>query len=502
MAPAEPLAEQEAGSQGTTMGMRFRFQLGSYFERWVASLVPAPPNPTTQIINDARAKYPITNDVLTIEDTPSAQFFGLVGAGRATDGVKLLADVQALLAGAANALPASIVAIATAALTRFVGYCTSIFELPPANSVSWDSKWLRYSFRVTSQVPGNAAATPPQPALPTITLGCTDFPGGYLDWFAFTLDAASADLGQDPPQYLSFLPTHISFKGAPANSHWHFEDAQSDFGQLDVEKSNLPGVIVSEFASIYGNDWFVVPVPMQIGSVASIDTVVIADTFGTRTLIRPTAAATPPGAAWTMFTVSGGSSGGDMVLLAPMLGRVDDGPELEIVDFLRDDVAALGWGVERRVPGPMDVGIDAFESFLVRVSGQPAPPPTLDPNTQVAYVLGTTVPDNWIPLVPTLDPANPPMYLQRGVMTREMVNASGANVVLSIEPRGIILSPSPLIIADQAVSNAGLNVARYCRRARLTDGSVALWIARQTRPGCGPGSSGLLFDQLKTPVPE
>ena len=34
-----------------------------------------------------------------------------------------------------------------------------------------------------------------------------------------------------------------------------------------------------------------------------------------------------------MFTLSGGSSGADMVLLAPMLGQVDDGPELEIVDF-------------------------------------------------------------------------------------------------------------------------------------------------------------------------
>ena len=61
---------------------------------------------------------------------------------------------------------------------------------------------------------------------------------------------------------------------------------------------------------------------------------------------------------------------------------------------------------------------------------------------QVAYVLGTTVPDNWIPLVPTLDPANPPMYLQRGVMTREITSPTGP-VILSIAPRGVILSSSP-----------------------------------------------------------
>jgi hypothetical protein len=500
MPPAEPLAEQESAT-GSSMGMRFRFQLGCYFERWVSTLTPPPTSTPAQIISDVRQQYPITSDVLTIEDTPSTQLFGLVGGGKSTDGVKFLSDVQALLAGAANTVPASAASIPTAALTALVTHCRSVFDLPPADSSSWDPKWLQYSFSVESQVPGNSTANPPQPALPTITLDCTDFPGGYLDWYYFSLDAESGNLDQDPEQYYSFLPTHISFKGAPANTHWHFEDAQSDFGQLDVEKANLPAVLVSEFATIYGNDWFVVPVPMPIGSLASIDTVVVADTFGTRTLIRPTSAATPSGATWTMFTLTGANTGTDMVLLAPMLGIVDDGPDLETVDFLRDDVAALGWGVERTVPGPLDVGIDAFESFLVRISGQPAPPPALTPNTQVAYGLGSTVPDNWIPLVPTLDPLNPPMYLQRGVMTRETLSSTGSTEVLNIEPRGVILSPSPLIIADQAVSNAGLNVARYCRRARLMDGSVALWIARQTRPGVGPGSSGLLFDQVTTPPP-
>ena len=114
----------------------------------------------------------------------------------------------------------------------------------------------------------------------------------------------------------------------------------------------------------------------------------------------------------------------------------------------------------------------------------------------MAYQLGTTVPDNWILLLPILDPANPPMYLRRGAMVREV-----SSVPTPIAPRGVILAPSPMIVADQAVSNAGLNVARYFRRARLIDGSVAIWLARQTRPGCGPGSSGLLFDQIKAAGP-
>ena len=289
MPPAEILAEQEP----VNLGMRFRFQLGCYFERWVAALTPAPPGTPAQIIADARRQYPITNDVLTIEDTASTQYFGLIGNGAATDGTKLIADVQALLAGGTNAVPASVAAIPAAALAAFVAHGTSIFAVPNANTTSWDQKWLRFEFSVESQVPGNAAATPPQPPLPTVTIDSNDFAGGCLDWYAFSLDAKSGDLSKDPELYYGFLPTHLTFKGAPANSLWHFEDAQTDFGQLDVEKANLPAILVAEFATIYGNDWFVVPVTMAIGSLASIDTVVVADTFGTRTLIRPTAASTP-----------------------------------------------------------------------------------------------------------------------------------------------------------------------------------------------------------------
>lgn len=102
MPPTELLAEQEA----VALGMRFRFQLGSYFERWVSTLSPAPPDTT---IDDARRQYPITRDVLTIEDTGSDQFFNLVGSGAATDGMKLVDDLLAFLTEAPNSVPTSLV---------------------------------------------------------------------------------------------------------------------------------------------------------------------------------------------------------------------------------------------------------------------------------------------------------------------------------------------------------------------------------------------------------
>lgn len=42
-----------------------------------------------------------------------------------------------------------------------------------------------------------------------------------------------------------------------------------------------------EYASTYGNDWFVVPLSLPVGSVTRVDSLVVTDTFGVRSLLRP-----------------------------------------------------------------------------------------------------------------------------------------------------------------------------------------------------------------------
>jgi hypothetical protein len=42
-----------------------------------------------------------------------------------------------------------------------------------------------------------------------------------------------------------------------------------------------------EYASGYGNDWFVVPLTLPVGSLTKVDSLVVTDTFGVRTLLRP-----------------------------------------------------------------------------------------------------------------------------------------------------------------------------------------------------------------------
>src|SRR5262249_51153601 len=137
----------------------------------------------------------------------------------------------------------------------------------------------------------------------TTVLDAPEFPGGHLDWYTFTLRDAqpnaifNANPAQITPQSFDFLPNHVVFRGMPDARWWNFEDAVTDFGQLDAEHVDLAKLLVLEFALVYGNDWFTVPVPVPVGisgsdpapraTLSRVNTLIVTDTFGVRTLIRP-----------------------------------------------------------------------------------------------------------------------------------------------------------------------------------------------------------------------
>src|SRR5947209_1980105 len=171
---------------------------------------------------------------------------------------------------------------------------------------------------------------------------------------------------------------------------------------------------VMEFAFVYGNDWFQAPVPVTVGisgpkgeprgTLSRVTTLVVTDTFGMRTLIRPSEqTAVPAGQSpWSMFKLSGNGIRSDYILMAPTLGAVDDGDELEEVQFLRDEMGAMAWAVEHRLQGDLDAMVDAHEAYLERIKADPPPPPpaATPGGPKIYYTLETPPPDNWIPLVP------------------------------------------------------------------------------------------------------
>jgi hypothetical protein len=234
----------------------------------------------------------------------------------------------------------------------------------------------------------------------------------------------------------------------------------------------------------------------------------VTDTFGQRTLIRRAGALAADKGPWTAFTIAGDTTAADLLLLPPTLGAVQEGPALEIVDFLRDDAAALAWAVERTLQGPLDAPVDGYEWYLQRIRqvSPPPPPQATHGGPEIYYLLGTTVPDNWIPLVPMQVGSGGAPLLRRGAMAR-LDPTQTPPVAVRVQPRGQILQPgyptkgNPLFISDQAVPQAGLQIKRYFRRTRWVDGTTHVWIARQVLPGHGPGASRLAFDLIKPLTP-
>jgi len=269
---------------------------------------------------------------------------------------------------------------------------------------------------------------------------------------------------------------------------------------------DLAKLLVMEFALVYGNDWFSVPVPVTVGVTGSsppgtlsrVTTLVVTDTFGVRTLIRPSeqTQVNPGESPWSMYKISAAGVRSDFILMAPTLGVVADASAIEEVLFLRDDMAAMAWAVEARLQGDLDAPVDAYQMYLQRIKNNPPPPPPTATagGPQIYYTLETSVPDNWIPMVPVQTPQGA-LYLRRGIMES---GSAGVN----LQARALVLEPQhPFFVVDHAVPRSGVQVDRYFRYTRSSDGTIYVWQARTSGQGKGSGWSGLRFDIVRDMAP-
>jgi len=483
--PVEVHVERE----NLELKLRGSVQLGFYFESLVTQALGAA---APAVITAFRQSFPVSATVPdpTYAPVDAVRFRSLM-AGRVTDGEALYISAAAVAAGQTPPIPLPPAATASgmpAVISAFLAYRGSLFSEPPPGDSSWQSEELDYDFSLGSPTPAQ-----------NLLLNAPNFPGGRLDWYSFSLangaanQIATANAAQVTPVNFNFFPNHVTFRGVHDPRWWAFEDSVTDFGQLDAQSVDLAKLLVMEFALVYGNDWFSVPIPASIGNLVSISTLVVTDTFGVRTLIRPSeqTVVTPGESPWSMFKLSGNGMRSDFIMLAPTLGLVQDAAALEEVMFLRDNIAAMAWAVEHKLPGDLDSPIDGQEAYLQRLKSNPppAPPQATANGPQIYYTVEQPVPDNWIPLLPVQTPQGS-LYLRRGSM--EIPTTQG---LLYVTPRALILDPGqPFFLADRVLPPTGILVDRYFRRTRSSDGTTFLWLARKSGPGRGPGWSGLRFD--------
>ena len=161
---------------------------------------------------------------------------------------------------------------------------------------AWYPARQEYAFAMSAQL-----------AAGEIALVADEYTDGRIDWHTFR--AAELSLGQPSSPRPSttvrmrpMLPAPVEYAGKPADRFWEFEDEAVSFGAVDAAVTDLTRMLLVEFALVYGNDWFVVPVELPVGSLFRIASFKVLDAFGVESTIGPSR--NESGTHWSMWTLS------------------------------------------------------------------------------------------------------------------------------------------------------------------------------------------------------
>jgi hypothetical protein len=354
---------------------------------------------------------------------------------------------------------------------------------------AWTPDRLEYALRASEPAPDGSR----------LTLDAHPGVHGEFDWYAFdetSRVAPDTTSGAAQRESFSLLPAPIRFSGMPDPRWWNFEDARFNWSDVDADRRDLARLLVIDFMLVQGTDWFLIPLGRAVGSLVSVEQLLIRDVFGGYTLAGRAAAERADGRWWSMYSTAASTEDGvaDYFVLPPSSLRATvDGPNVEEVRFVRDEQANLVWAVETTT----EDGTGRPSSGRERATDTPAGAP--DPqftDAPLRYRLQTTVPVNWIPFVPVqIDAERREVALRRAAMQRYVDGK-----LIAAQPHGRVLSPTGLanpevyLVREEEVSRSGTRILRGAHRTRWIDGSTHLWTARRRRAGMGRAASGLRYD--------
>lgn len=319
-------------------------------------------------------------------------------------------------------------------------------------------------------------------------LRAEEYQGDGLDWYSLDVHPDSDVVAAPPGQRLSFteegLPSTVRYGGLPADRFWEMEDARVDLGSADVSTLDTGRLLLISFATVFGNDWFLVPLEVPTASLTVLDQLLVRDVFGRHHLVRR---AGENDAAWSMFTLT--SPDPDLPAASGLLvlptERGQAGQPLERVTLARDELANLAWAVQHNYTDGRGESVDRRDLWS---RGLPTEP--VAAGEQPAYAVQTIVPDYWFPLVPEA--------VRTAQIRFRLAQLTGPG--LDSRPEGRLITPG-LWVHEEEVPRDAVHVVRRPVLARWYDGSWHSWVRREKAPGMGESSSGLAFDTVRPTDP-
>lgn len=364
---------------------------------------------------------------------------------------------------------------------------------------AWLPRRLEHSFSVV----GNDRDGP-------VGLNAPEHHGGLVDWHTFEIDP-KVDHGSEqsiPKKQRSrstevtMIPTPVQFAGMPASRWWEFENTEVHLGDLDAGPGDLARLAVAEFATVYNDDWFVVPVRVQRSSLVRVESLEVFDTFGGRRRIDPATQVDTDvhdgKRPFRFLELTGdphvAEKRAPWLMIPPAVTGTMHGPPIERVILARDEDANLAWAIERTVEGPLGRPHDRASTWAGRAGAADTDSePRRYGDEYWRYELETSPPPWWIPLVPErITNSTEEVRLRRA----RLASWSEENRS-DVGPKGTLLEPRrPFSLFEEEVPKSGAVVERRWQWARWSDGSTHVWLQRRKRNGRGERSSGLGWDAL------
>jgi len=244
-------------------------------------------------------------------------------------------------------------------------------------------------------------------------------------------------------------------------------------------------------------DWMMFPMDLEVGALYRNLSIQVTDTFGDVHEIQTSIE--QQGEPWQAFTIARKKQ--SMNAIAPQnqhlffvpstVATYVDSQPLEHVDFIRDEIANMAFGVEVSIMTRTGTSLNRRAQYerATRENDNQLPDQL---SGGLAYQLVSTVPPFFIPFVPVQETADHPgIVLRRGNFIDPVSNQR-------ILPQSQILEPGrPLTIAEEEVDRIGMAVDIQNQWTRGIHGESYLWRSRVRKRIRSKFVTGLEYDVVK-----
>ncbi len=349
--------------------------------------------------------------------------------------------------------------------------------------------------------------------------------------------------------------TRANFKGMPARRWWEMEDGHIDLGNIEGDKTETVKQIISEFASVYSNDWFVIPFKRKEQELVRVKGIMVKDTFGEYTFIKNALASAgsnilvdDQAAAyeWNLFhhdvaseaeSILAGNTGKSIHagFVLGSIRTIASSDPVERIEFIRDEMDNRVWAVESLIAselgGASNGGVlsEELQAYIRSLTGDVE---EINPtNAELIYKLGNTVPENYIPFVAVRDGNMPAPFssrsiaLQRGWMPRtvgdkitrvrprtkilrwmldendRLLDDEGNPIITGTQGNPLLgvtqtAAQNRFLLKEELIPRTGLTITDRYYYGRDYNGGLHLWLGRSVKNGTEANSAQLGFDQV------